>query len=148
MQKNVWIAIFVVGLVALFATSIFLSPARIFPPPLDRPRLEDFNMEQLREMSNLIALNIKGKSIIGLLNSALLIYLLIIHFQVYQATKSNFSLSLILFCLALLFYTLSANPVLTWASGFQRTNIMQAFNFLPDIFTTLASMILIYLSRQ
>jgi hypothetical protein len=35
-----------------------------------------------------------------------------------------------------------------WINGFNGTNIFNMFNLLPDVFTTLASAILIYLSRQ
>jgi hypothetical protein len=35
-----------------------------------------------------------------------------------------------------------------WINGFESASVWNMFNILPDIFTTLASAILIYLSRQ
>ena len=150
MQKRVWVPVMILGLLALFLLNVFWTPRffEYFPPPYDRPRFEEFTREQLQDISNMLALNVKVRLIIGFVNTALLLYLLILHIDVYRATKSNFSLSLILFSFTLILYTITNNPVLIWMTGFQQRSITQVFNFVPDVFTTVASIILIYLSRQ
>lgn len=150
MHKRVWVPVMILGLLALFLLNTFWTPRFFgyFPPPHDGPRLEEFTREQLQDISNMLALNVKVRSIIGLVNTALLLYLLILHISVYRTTKSNFSLSLILFSFTLILYTITNNPVLIWMTGFQRGSITQIFNFIPDLFTTVASIIFIYISRQ
>jgi hypothetical protein len=150
MQKNTWFYLVVAGLSIILIISVFGFPLifRQFPPPFDRPRFEEFNPEQLRELSNFMALYFKGRAIISSINTILLLYLLIQYIGIYRSTKSNFTLGLILFSFSLLLFSISSNPGITWLTGFQRGNVLQSMNFIPDIFTTIASILLIYLSRQ
>jgi len=69
--------------------------------------------------------------------------------DMYRQTKASFTLGLVFLSGALLSYSLFTNPVLLTASGGSGgIRIVRYFNFLPDLFTTVASTILIYLSRQ
>jgi hypothetical protein len=120
--------------------SIFSNPSR--------PYLERLTPQQLEEISNLLVFYIKGRTVLALINTGLLLYLIALYISIYRETKSNFSLCLVLFSATLLLYSITSNPILIWLNGFQEANILNIFNFLPDIFTTLASAILIYLSRQ
>jgi hypothetical protein len=110
--------------------------------------LEDLSPEQLSEISNYLAVYIKGKSILGFVNSILLAYLIYLQVKVYRSTKTTFSFTLILCFTALLLYTVFSNPIPVWFSGFSGGSIIEAFNFLPDLFTTVASIIFIMLSRE
>ena len=114
----------------------------------DRPLLEHLTPQQLQEVSNMLALYIKGRTVLALINTGLLLYLIAFYVGIYREMKSNFSLCLVLFSLILFLYSITSNPILIWVNGFQETNIFNIFNFLPDIFTTLASAILIYRRRQ
>jgi hypothetical protein len=96
----------------------------------------------------MLALYIKGRTVLALINTGLLLYLIAFYVGIYREMKSNFSLCLVLFSLTLFLYSITSNPILIWVNGFQETNIFNIFNFLPDIFTTLASAILIYRRRQ
>ena len=150
MQKTPWASIAIVGLLVVIII-VLIGPLNtlnsIFSNP-SRPFLERLSPQQLEEISNLLVFYIKGRTVLALINTGLLLYLIAIYIGIYRETKSNFSLCLLLFSATLLLYSVTSNPILIWLNGFQEVNILSVFNFLPDIFTTLASAILIYLSRQ
>ncbi|MDP2899513.1 MAG: hypothetical protein Q8O47_00905 [Candidatus Bathyarchaeota archaeon] len=150
MQKTPWASIIIIGILAVILL-ILVGPMNtlnhIFSNP-DRPLLEHLTLQQLQEISNMLALYVKGRTVLALINTGLLLYLMALYFGIYRENKSNFSLCLVLFSFTLFLYSITSNPILIWVNGFQETNIFSMFNFLPDIFTTLASAILIYLSRQ
>ena len=149
MNKRGRIIIIVAGLFALVILNVLAHNLYgVFPSRDDRPRLEDLTPEQLKEISSYLAIYIKGKSILGFWNSILLIYLLYLQVKIYRSTKTTFSLTLILCFTALLLYTILGNPAAIWFGGFSSVSILRAFNFLPDLFTTVASIIFIMLSRQ
>ena len=149
MNKRGRITIIVAGLFALVILNVLAHNLYgVFPSRDDRPRLEDLTPEQLKEISSYLAIYIKGKSILGFWNSILLIYLLYLQVKIYRSTKTTFSLTLILCFTALLLYTILGNPAAIWFGGFSSVSILRAFNFLPDLFTTVASIIFIMLSRQ
>ena len=150
MQKTPWASIAIVALLVIIII-VLIGPFNtlnyIFSNPSNR-LLERLTPEQLEEISNLLVFYIKGRTVLALINSGLLLYLIALYIGIYRETKSNFSLCLVLFSATLLLYSITSNPILIWLNGFQEANILNIFNFLPDIFTTLASAILIYLSRQ
>jgi hypothetical protein len=150
MQKTPWLSIAIVGLLIVIIV-VLIGPLNtlnyIFSNP-GRPLLERLTPQQLEEISNLLVFYIKGRTVLALINTGLLLYLIALYVGIYRETKSNFSLCLVLFSTTLLLYSVTSNPILIWLNGFQEANILNIFNFLPDIFTTLASAILIYLSRQ
>jgi len=149
MNKRVRFGVIAAGLVALFVLSLLPQILYgVFPSHLDRPRLEDLSPEQLSEISNYLAVYVKGKSILGFVNSLLLVYLIYLQVKVYRSIKTTFSLTLILCFTALLLYTVFSNPIPVWFAGFSGGSIVEAFNFLPDLFTTVASIIFIMLSRE
>jgi ABC-type dipeptide/oligopeptide/nickel transport system permease component len=149
MNKRGRLTIIAVGLVALFFLSLLPHLLYgVFSSRTDRPKLEDLTPEQLKEISSYIAFYVKGKSIMGFFNSILLVYLIYLQVKIYRSTKTSFSLTLILCFMALLLYTILGNPIAVWFAGFSGGSIIQAFNFLPDLFTTVASIIFIMLSRE
>ncbi len=87
------------------------------------------------------------KTILASVNTILLTILLAIYFGIYRATQSQFSLGLIIYSMALLLYSLTSNPLLHLAAGFRLFGL-GPFTILPDLFTCIASAILLYLSRQ
>lgn len=149
MRKNVWIPVIAIGLLILVTLNYegvtsFLGQ---FNSPHDKPPLEEFTLKQLEEFGRMYAVYIKGRTIITLITTPLLLYLLVTYIRIYRDTSSNFSLYLVLLSSVLLLYVIMSNPILIWLSGF-RQPIGQVFNFLPDVFTSIASIILIYLSKQ
>jgi hypothetical protein len=113
------------------------------------PDLDQLGQENLRLLSNQISAYIQGKIIISAVNTILLVYLFANYLDMYRTTKSSFTLGLVFLSAALLSYSLFTNPMLlSITGGSSGLQIIQYFNFLPDLLTTMASTILIYLSRQ
>ena len=87
------------------------------------------------------------KTVLSSLNTILLTMLLAIYTGIYRKTASQFSFGLVIFSLALLLYALTSNPLIYRLLGF-RLSGLGPFTMLPEIFTFIASIILLYLSRQ
>ena len=87
------------------------------------------------------------KTIITSINLVLLLSVFIIYIRIYSNTGSKFSLGLIFFTIALMLKALTSNPILHAIIGF-RISGLGPFTILPDLFTLVASAILLYLSRQ
>ena len=116
---------------------------------LVNPDLGSLDQVNLSILSRQITTYIQGKIIISAVNTILLVYLFANYLDMYRTTKSSFTLGLVFLSAALLSYSLFTNPVLlSFTSGTGGLQIVQYFNFLPDLLTTMASTILIYLSRQ
>lgn len=101
-------------------------------------------MERLRA---LLPLYFTVKTIIITLNSILILGIVVIHIGIYRKTGTKFSIGLVLFSTALLTYTIAANPLLHRLLGFRRIGLGPLL-MIPDLFTCIASAILLYLSRQ
>jgi hypothetical protein len=87
------------------------------------------------------------KMMISFVNMALILLTLGIYVQIYRAIKSKFTLSLITMILLLLMNALTSNPLLLFRFGFQASGV-GGFAILPDIFTTIALLVLFYLSLE
>jgi len=87
------------------------------------------------------------KSIISTVNIALVLILLFIYIDIYRKTKMQFTIGLIIFSLVLLSYTLSSNPFLHLLFHFRAFGL-GPFAMLPDVFTFIALLILLYLSLK
>lgn len=113
------------------------------------PNLEDLNSENLSILSSQLASYIRWKTVINVLNMVLLVYLFVSYLEMYRNTKASFTLGLVFLSGALLSYSLFSNPLLlSFNRGISGLQIIRYFNVIPDLFTTMASTILIYLSRQ
>jgi len=149
MSKNmkIWLmlATLIVGALLAAFWAITFSPfpslerlweARRYPPPpggMDYLRRED------------IELYYAIKTVISTINAILLIFLLITYISIYIDTRSEFTIGLIIFSMVLLLYALVSNPLMHWAFGFQAIGL-GPFAMLPDLFTCLALVVLLYLS--
>ncbi|MFC1487441.1 hypothetical protein ACFLRN_07145 [Thermoproteota archaeon] len=87
------------------------------------------------------------KTVISTINVTLLVFLLIIYVDIYKKLKSEFTVGLILFSLILLLYAISSNPLLQSVFGFRAFGL-GPFAMIPDIFTSLALAILLYLTLK
>jgi len=87
------------------------------------------------------------KTVLSSVNIILLTTVLVTYLGIYHKTKSQFSLGLVIFAIALLLYSLTSNPMIHGFAGF-RVSGLGPFTMLPDLFTCIASAILLYLSRQ
>lgn len=88
-----------------------------------------------------------AKIILSSVNIILLTIVLVTYIGIYLKTKSQFSVGLVLFTIALLLYSVTSNPIMQGFGGF-RISGLGPFTMLPDLFTCIASAILLYLSRQ
>ena len=86
------------------------------------------------------------KAVLSSVNAFLLVSLTAIYIKVYKETGLEFSLGLIIFSIALLLYALVSNPLLVSAAGFRGAGL-GPFAMLPDLFTCIASITLLYLTR-
>ena len=142
MNDKSWTKTLLLVFTVLCLTSVlstYAQPNRFNPP---------FNIdpEDIPELREHFERYFIGKSITSILNTLLLLYLIYIYYGIYKTTKSQFSLGLIVMTIALLLFTISSSPLTNWIIGDKR--LFGIFNFIPDIFTTIATIVLIYLSRQ
>ncbi|MFW9850280.1 MAG: hypothetical protein ACFFF4_14175 [Candidatus Thorarchaeota archaeon] len=87
------------------------------------------------------------KTIISFINIALILLMLGIYGDIYRKMRSKFTLGLVTMITLLLMYALTSNPIIHSNLGFQTIGL-GPFTFLPDVFTTIALLILFYLSLE
>lgn len=87
------------------------------------------------------------KTVISTVNIAIVLILLLIYMNIYRKTKTNFTIGLIIFSLILLLYTVSSNPVLQTIFGYRAFGL-GPFAMLPDVFTFISLLVLLYLSLK
>ncbi len=112
-----------------------------------RPKFNETDPESLEKLAERIETVVKGKIVISSINIILYGYILFFYLSLYRQTNSNFSLSLIGLSFVLLVYSLTSNPFILMYLARVEYVWLQAFSFIPDIFSTVAACILIYLSR-
>jgi hypothetical protein len=83
------------------------------------------------------------KGILSTVNLVLLLILLIIYLGVYLDTRSEFTLGLIVFTLAMMMYAITSNPWLQSGFGFRGSGL-GPFAFFPDLFTLVALVVLLF----
>lgn len=138
--KIAFLAIVLVGLTMV--SLVWAQPGESWPWR-ERP---DIKAEDLPRIQRLLSNYFIGKTITSTLNAILLLYLIYVYYSIYRSTRSSFSLGLIIMSVALFLFAMSNNPLLHWSIG--ERQLFGAFNLLPDVFTTVAAAVLIYLSRQ
>jgi hypothetical protein len=103
--------------------------------------------EELQELQNRIEAYIMGKTVVSAVNSILMAYIMWFYYRMYRENGSKFSLGLIALSAALLVYSISSNPWLVHSLSQKGNSFAGVFNFIPDLFTTAAAVIMIYLTR-
>lgn len=136
-KTTVILAVTVVAIVAaaigLVLSTLILPPPQTPPPPIPEPDRV------------LMDIYLKVKTMISLVNVVLIISLMSIYYGIYRQIKSNFTMGLILVMLVLLMYALTSNPLIHVAFGYQAQGL-GPFAMVPDIFTTFALGVLLYIS--
>ena len=130
------ITIIVVALLAaLWATTTVWFPR--FPwEPRERPPLE---------IRGDIELFYAIKTVLSTVNVTLLVFLLLTYFSIYRKTRSEFTIGLMIFSAVFLLNVVASNPLVMRAFGFLPFGL-GPFAMLPDIFTSMALAVLLYLS--
>ena len=90
---------------------------------------------------------VKVKMFFSTLNILLIGVLLWYYSTIYRDIPNRFTLSLIIFSAALLLYALSSNPLVHQTLGFRGTGL-GPFAFIPDLFATLAVIVLLNQSYE
>ena len=153
MNKYIKIATIFIVLVAValladyLATQITPFPGTsIFEPrplPFDRINIDRYYYSYPGD----IELYYKIKTVLSSINATLLVVLLATYSDMYIKLKSEFTFGLIIFSLTLLLYALSSNPLLQWLFGFKAFGL-GPFAMIPDMFTSLALAVLLYLTMK
>ncbi len=87
------------------------------------------------------------KAVISSINLTLLVFLLVTYIDIYRKTKSEFTIGLMIFAMVLLLYALSSNPLVHQIFGFRAFGL-GPFAMLPDLFTLVALITLLYLTLK
>jgi len=147
---KIWIIFAILLVVAVFtdylATQIAPSP----PTSIFEPR--QLRFDQISGDKNFfyvgdIEIFYKVKTVLSSINATLLVFLLATYVDIYKKLRSEFTIGLIVFSLTLLFYALSSNPLLQWLFGYRAFGL-GPFAMLPDLFTTIALAVLLYLTMK
>ncbi|ELZ90421.1 hypothetical protein [Haloferax sulfurifontis] len=91
---------------------------------------------------------VQTKLFFSTFTTLLLLVLLATYGRVYREFPNRFTLSLILFTVALLLHAVTSNPFLPLLLGFGRGVELGPFTYLPDLFTSVAVVILLYQSHK
>jgi hypothetical protein len=125
-------------LAALWATSVFWLPTHLFqrrgpsPPP---PIPED------------IEFFYAANTVVSTVNVTLSAFLLITYIGIYRRTRSEFTIGLIIFSLVFLLNAIASNPFVISAFHFRPLGL-GPFALLPDLFSFVALVVLLYLSLK
>jgi len=84
--------------------------------------------------------------VVNSLASIILLFVMANYFSIYFKTKANFSIGLIAMVIALMVHTLTANPFVMFLFGFREPSGL--FAFISSVFTLVAAIVLLYLSKE
>lgn len=147
---KVWIIFAILLVVAVFADFVATENAPFPSTSIFEPRQLPSDRIDFGRYSSFMGdleLFYKVKTILSSINATLLVFLLATYVDMYKKLKSEFTIGLILFSLTLLLYALTSNPLLQWLFGYQAFGL-GPFAMLPDLFTTLALAVLLYLTMK
>jgi len=137
-QRNwlILITLIVVGVLAtLWATSTLWFPQQPLEPRQRPPPENILDIE----------LFYTAETIISTINAALSIILLLLFISIYQKTRSEFTIGLMIFSGVLLLHALVSIPLIQHGFGFFEVGL-GPFAMLPDLFTLAALSVLLYIS--
>ncbi|MBN2228171.1 MAG: hypothetical protein JW779_01185 [Candidatus Thorarchaeota archaeon] len=111
------------------------------------PRLDSPSLPLFIPPLEVIHFFVTIKTIVSLINMSLIFFTLAIYIDIYRSLKTRFTLGLVTMLLLLLLYALTSNPMVFSRFGYQSIGL-GPFSILPDLFTTVAMLILFYLSLE
>ena len=146
---KIWIILAILLVVAALSDFLAIQNAPSPPPSIFDPRMpfDGTNFDRYYSYIGDIELFYKIKTILSSINATLLVLLLATYVDMYKKIPSEFTSGLIVFSLILLLYALSTNPLLQWLFGYRAFGL-GPFAMLPDLFTTLALAVLLYLTMK
>jgi len=142
-------ALVLLVLLAAVAAQLVVAQAQPKPrfPPDFTPRFNETDPDVLREFERRIEMFVTGRIIVSSINILLYGYLTYFYIRLYMDNESKFSLGLTALSLVLLIYSVSSNPYILQFSWRRDPIWMGVFNFIPDVFATVAALIMVYLSK-
>ncbi|MGD9131643.1 MAG: hypothetical protein PVH73_08755 [Candidatus Bathyarchaeota archaeon] len=148
---KIWIIVVIVLVVAAISDFLAIQNAPSHPTSVFDPRLPfgsfNFEVDSYYSYTWDIEVFYKIKTILSSINATLLVLLLATYVDMYRKIQSEFTFGLIVFSMILLFYALSSNPLLQWLFGYRAFGL-GPFAMLPDMFTTFALAVLLYLTMK
>jgi hypothetical protein len=140
-MKHFRMLLWIIGTTAIaIVLGLTLAPFVLRPPsspPAPKPP----------EGGDLLALLVTVKTIVSFINIILIVTLLRLYYRIYSDIKSQFTLGLILLITVLLMYAITSNPLLQILFGYYPFGL-GPFTVIPDLFTTFALLVLLYLSLE
>ncbi|MBN2230398.1 MAG: hypothetical protein JW779_12485 [Candidatus Thorarchaeota archaeon] len=133
----IWI---IVSVVAAIILGFILSPIVLKPPAQPPAPIPPEGNDQLAFLVTL-------KTIVSFVNIALIATLLGLYYRIYSEIRSRFTLGLILLILVLLMYAITSNPLIHILFGYYPFGL-GPFTVLPDLFSSFALIVLLYLSSE
>lgn len=132
------LAAVVFGLILVGYLAAANMPQMWRPPPQGRDMIRIPSHDELRTY-------FMARTIISTVNAGLVVCLLIIYLEIYLKTRARFTLGLVIFTITLLVYSVTSNPLLHIMFGPYTPGLFEA---LPEMFTTIAVVVLLYLSTK
>jgi beta-lactamase regulating signal transducer with metallopeptidase domain len=111
-----------------------------------KPAPEEFKDEIDKARENFDSY-ITIKSAVTMINIVIAVILIGMYIKIYRQVKSDFTIGLIVVMFALLLYAIFSNPFIQYLFTY-RSFGQGPFILLPDIFTTIAVSVLLYLSLK
>ena len=99
------------------------------------------------ETHEMIRLSMLIKTMVSFVNTALIIFLLVMYTNMYRKLRTQFTLGLILVMISFLLYAITSNPLIHLLFGYYGTTL-GPFVMLPDMFTTFALVVLIFITLE
>ncbi len=115
----------------------------VFSPP-DLPFRHPMRLPTTSELHTYLSM----RSVLATLNAGLLTVLLAVYIGVYRKTRAHFSIGLILFTTILILYAITSGPLILLLSLHFRIYGLGALAALPELLTTVAVVVLLYLSLK
>ena len=112
-----------------------------------RPRFNTSDPATLEKLERNIENYITFRIILSGINMILYGYILFVYTTIYRETSSKFSLALMALSAVLLIYAISSNPLTLQLLRGSEPIWFNVFNVIPDIFSSIAAAIMIYLTR-
>jgi hypothetical protein len=145
MNKKILMVIIVTALLTAGAVGIVLSKEQTWvprPPPGFQP---DGPPDQFDPQDRDQYLGVKAA--MTMINMTLSVILMALYVKIYRDTRSEFTIGLIIMTFSLFLYATLSNPLLPVLFGYRMLGV-GIFSILPDIFTTVALSVLLYLGLK
>lgn len=140
-QKIALMVAFVLGLAAAGSLlAAFYLPSDLMSLSTRRPTIKIPDPEELRAYLTI-------RTIVSTINAGLSICLLAVYAGIYMRTRAEFTIGLIMLAATLLLYAVASNPLLHVFFTL-RPYGLSLFSGLTELFTTVAVVVLLYLSLK